>query len=123
MAASLGPQLERLLNDARADGIVLGGHGYRSPEATARLRRVNGCPDVYDSPASACRVPTARPGTSEHEKGLAVDFTYQGSTICFPRPGSQCSGNAGFDWLKANAHRYGLKNLKSEAWHWSTTGR
>jgi LAS superfamily LD-carboxypeptidase LdcB len=70
-----------------------------------------------------CRVPTARPGTSEHEKGLAVDFTYNGQTICFPRPGSQCSGNPAFDWLKANAHRYGLKNLPSEAWHWSTTGR
>lgn len=123
VAASLAPQLQQLLNDARADGIVLGGHGYRSPEVTARLRRVNGCPDVYDSPASACRVPTARPGTSEHEKGLAVDFTYNGATICFPRPGSQCSGNRAFDWLRVNAHRYGLKNLSSEAWHWSTTGR
>jgi len=123
VAASLGPRLQALLDQARADGIVLGGHGYRSPEVTARLRMANGCPDVYESPASACRVPTARPGTSEHEKGLAVDFTWQGQTICFPRPGSQCTGNAAYNWLRSNAHRYGLRNLPSEAWHWSTTGR
>jgi hypothetical protein len=121
--ASIAGNLERLLNDARADGIVLGGHGYRSPEVTARLRIANGCPDVYDSPASACRVPTARPGSSMHEQGLAIDFTYRGQTICFPRPASRCSGNAAFDWLRANAHKYGLKNLPSEAWHWSTNGR
>jgi septal ring factor EnvC (AmiA/AmiB activator) len=123
VAASLGPQLAALLDHARRDGIVLGGHGWRSPEITARLRMTNGCPDVYESPASSCRVPTARPGESEHEKGLAVDFTYQGQTICFPRPGSRCTGNAAFDWLRANAGRYGLYNLPSEAWHWSTTGR
>jgi septal ring factor EnvC (AmiA/AmiB activator) len=123
VAASLAPQLEALLNAARAEGIVLGGSGYRSPEITARLRAINGCPDIYTSPASSCRVPTARPGSSEHEKGLAVDFTYRGQTLCFPSPASRCHGNPAFDWLTANAHRYGLRNLPSEAWHWSTTGR
>jgi len=123
VASSLAPQLEALLNAARADGIVLGGHGYRSPEVTARLRVTNGCRDVYNAPASSCRVPTARPGTSEHEKGLAVDFTYQGQTICFPRSSANCSGNAGFTWLRNNAGSYGLRNLSTEAWHWSTTGR
>lgn len=123
VAASLGPALEALLAAAAADGFVLGGSGYRSPAVTERLRVANGCPDIYDSPASSCRIPTARPGTSEHEKGLAVDFTYQGQTICFPRSSSNCSGNAAFDWLRSNAGSYGLRNLPSEAWHWSTTGR
>jgi hypothetical protein len=123
VASSLGPNLQALLDHARRDGIVLGGHGYRSPEVTARLRIANGCPDVYSSPASSCRIPTAIPGTSEHEKGLAIDFTWQGRTLCYPRSASQCGGNAAFDWLRANAGRYGLKNLPSEAWHWSTTGR
>lgn len=102
---------------------MLGGSGYRSPEGTARLRIANGCPDVYDSPASSCRIPTARPGSSEHEKGLAVDFTWQGQTICYPRSSTRCTGNAAFDWLQANAARFGFHNLPSEAWHWSTTGR
>ena len=123
VAASLGPQLEALLAAAAKDGFVLGGSGYRSPEVTARLRVTNDCPDVYDSPASSCRIPTARPGTSEHEKGLAVDFTWQGQTICYPRSSAQCSGNAAFDWLRANAGRFGFRNLPSEAWHWSPSGR
>ncbi len=120
--ASIASNLEQLLTAAEAEGFVLGGSGYRSPEITARLRIANGCPDVYDSPASSCRIPTARPGTSEHESGLAVDFTWRGQTICYPRSASRCSGNAAFDWLRANAGRFGLYNLPSEAWHWSTTG-
>jgi zinc D-Ala-D-Ala carboxypeptidase len=123
VATALAPALEALLDAAAADGLVLGGSGYRSPEVTARLRMANGCPDVYNSPASACRIPTARPGSSEHERGLAVDFTYRGQTICYPRPSSRCRGNAAFDWLRANAARFGFHNLPAEAWHWSTTGR
>lgn len=123
VAAEIGPALDALLDAARDDGIVLGGSGWRSPEAQASLRRANGCPDVYDSPASSCRVPTARPGSSEHEKGLAIDFTWQGQTICYPQRSAACQGNAAFDWLQSNAGRFGLKNLPAEAWHWSTTGR
>lgn len=119
---SIADDVQALLVAARADGIVLGGYGYRSPETTIRLRRVNGCPDVYTSPASSCRVPTARPGESMHERGLAIDFTYQGSTICYPNAPSRCHGNAAFDWLSANAHRYGLRVLSTEAWHWSVNG-
>lgn len=122
VAETLGPALEDMLEAAYADGIVLGGYGYRSPETTARLRRANGCPDVYDSPASACRVPTARPGESMHERGLAIDFSYQGRTLCYPRSPSSCAGNPAFDWLLANAGRYGLQVLSTEAWHWSTNG-
>ena len=123
VATSLAPALEDLLESARADGYVLGGYGYRSPETTARMRRANGCPDVYNSPASSCRVPTARPGESMHEQGLAIDFSYQDRTICYPRSPSRCSGNGAFDWLRANAGRYGLHVLDTEAWHWSTNGQ
>lgn len=122
VANAIAYDIEALLEDARAAGIVLGGHGYRSPETTAALRRANGCPDVYESPASSCRVPTARPGESMHEQGRAIDFTWQGRTICYPRSASRCSSNAAFDWLRANGYRYGLRVLDSEAWHWSTNG-
>ena len=27
-----------------------------------------------------------------------------------------------FQWLAANAERFGFYNLPSEPWHWSTTG-
>ncbi len=119
---SLEGPLTALLTDAAANGIVLGGSGWRDPASQVRLRTTNGCPDVYTAPASSCRVPTARPGTSQHEVGLAIDFAYQGQTICFPRSAANCSGNAGFNWLITNAERYGLKNLGTEAWHFSTSG-
>ncbi len=115
VAAHVAPQLQALLAAAAVDGVQLGGSGYRSGEAQARLRLTNGCPDVHAAPASACRVPTAVPGRSMHERGEAVDFTYGGRIIA-----SQAS--PGFGWLQANAARFGFSNLASEPWHWSTSG-
>ena len=107
--ASISGQVSRMINDARSRGIILTGTGYRSPERQLALRFQN-CPDPYSSPASACSPPTALPGTSMHERGLAIDF-------------DNCSyGSAVYNWLRANASRYGLRNLPSESWHWSTTG-
>lgn len=116
VAAHLIPRLQGLLAAARTDGIELGGSGYRSAEAQAQLRLSNGCPDVHSAPASACRVPTAVPGRSMHERGEAVDFTYGGRIIDSP-------ASPGFGWLSANAARFGFYNLASEPWHWSTNGR
>jgi LAS superfamily LD-carboxypeptidase LdcB len=64
--------------------------------------------------ASSCRPPTARPGLSMHERGLAVDLTQGGSTLR--------RSSSGYRWLKANAHKYGFFNLPSEPWHWSVNG-
>ena len=111
---SLASNLNKLVKDARAAGINFGGGGFRSYERQVELRGINGCPDIFTAPASSCRTPTAIPGTSNHEKGLAIDFTTGGSTIN--------SGSTGFNWLVANASKYGLKNLPSESWHWSVTG-
>lgn len=85
----------------------MGGGGFRSMEEQIQTRINNGCPDIYNSPSSACRVPTARPGYSNHQMGLAIDFDLK-------------SGD--FDWLSANAAKYGLKNFPKEAWHWSVDG-
>jgi LAS superfamily LD-carboxypeptidase LdcB len=65
-------------------------------------------------PASYCSPPTARPGTSMHEQGLAIDFTVGGTTIGY--------GSAAYDWLQAHAADYGLFNLAGEPWHYSTNG-
>ncbi len=123
VASVIAPQLQALLVAAAADGVVLSGSGHRAPQATLRLRVANGCPDLYTSPASACRVPTAIPGTSMHERGLAIDFSHQGRTLCFPSGPRGCAGNPGFDWLMANAARFGLQGSSVEAWHWSIDGR
>lgn len=116
---SIAGQLGALLAAARADGVVLGGSGYRDPSGQIALRRQNcGTSDyaIYDMPPSDCTPPTARPGSSNHEQGLAIDFTYAGGSI-------ESQNNPGYLWLAANAARFGFYNLPSEPWHWSVNGR
>ena len=116
---SIASSLADMLAAADAAGISLAGGGYRDPAGQIAVRR-NNCGTssyaIYQMPASSCRPPTARPGTSMHERGLAIDFTYGGRII-----GSRSS--AAFQWLNANASRYGFYNLPSEPWHWSVNGR
>jgi D-alanyl-D-alanine carboxypeptidase len=106
---------QRMIDDAAKAGIRLSGGGFRTKQQQIRLRTVNGCPDIWTAPASSCRVPTAIPGRSLHEVGLAVDITTGGRTI-------KSRKSAAFKWLAANAGRYGFVNLPSEPWHWSITG-
>jgi D-alanyl-D-alanine carboxypeptidase len=106
---------QRMINDAGKAGVQLSGGGFRTKQRQIELRKVNGCPDVWTAPASSCRVPTAIPGRSLHEIGLAVDLTSGGRTI-------NTRKSKAFKWLAANAGRYGFVNLPSEPWHWSVTG-
>jgi len=119
VARKIAPQVEALLSAAEADGVKLSGGGYRSIERQIELRKQN-CGsshyDIYEKPSSQCSPPTAPPGRSQHEKGLAIDFTYNGQGI-------KTRNNPGFQWLASNAARFGLKNLPSEPWHWSVDGR
>jgi hypothetical protein len=114
VAASIAGQVAGLLNASRSAGLSLGGGGYRDPAAQMAVRQAN-CPDPVNSPPSACSPPTARVGTSMHERGLAIDFTNNGRLI-------SSRSDPGYVWLSANAGTYGLYNLPSEPWHWSTTG-
>ena len=115
---SIADNLEALLNASDGAGLGLGGSGYRSSEGQVAARRAN-CGssdyDVYEKPASQCSPPTARPGQSMHEQGLAVDFTNNGALI-------RSRSDAAFTWLKSNAARFGFYNLPAEPWHWSTNG-
>jgi hypothetical protein len=117
--ADIAPQVAQLLQAALGDGIVLGGGGYRSPEAQIAVRRAN-CGSssyaIWQMPPSTCHPPAARPGKSMHERGLAIDFTCSGALIV--SHSSPC-----FQWLAANAWKYGLQNYAREPWHWSTNGR
>jgi hypothetical protein len=112
-----GP-VERLLADAFEAGVTMCGHGYRDPADQVALRQANcGTSDyaVYQAPSSYCSPPTAPPGASLHEQGLAIDFTSGGdSTIG--------SGSSAYSWLQDNAVDYGLYNLPGEPWHWSVNG-
>ncbi len=117
--ASIAESLRALINAAEADGIYLGGSGWRSTENQIELRRRNCGPTeylIYEAPAEACYPPTARPASSLHEAGLAVDFTANGRAIVD-------RSSAAFQWLAQHAPGYGFHNLWSEPWHWSIDGR
>jgi peptidoglycan hydrolase-like protein with peptidoglycan-binding domain len=119
VAGQIAAQVEALLKAAHAQGIKLGGSGFRSPDRQIALRKQNCGPshyDIYEKPSEQCSPPTARPGSSNHERGLAIDFTYQGSAI-------NSQSNPGFRWLAQNAAKFGLKNFAKEPWHWSVDGR
>jgi septal ring factor EnvC (AmiA/AmiB activator) len=117
VAGDIAPQVERLLRDANDAGITMCGNGYRDPAEQIRVRRENcGTSNyaIYQAPSSACSPPTARPGESLHEQGLAIDFTVGGRTLS--------STSAAYRWMKANAANYGLYNLAGEPWHFSVNG-
>ena len=111
---SVGFAYRRMVDDAKKAGISISGGGFRTKQRQIELRKINGCPDVWTAPASSCRVPTAIPGRSLHEIGMAVDITSGGRSLTSKTPA--------FKWLKAHADEYGFVNLPSEPWHWSITG-
>ena len=115
---SIANKVQDLLEHAARDGIRLAGGGYRSAASQIALRRAHcGTSEwaIYQRPSYQCRPPTARPGLSMHERGLAIDFQHNGRSI-------SSRNSTAFRWLKANAATYGLNNLPSEPWHWSTNG-
>ena len=105
---------KRMVDDAKKAGISISGGGFRTKQRQIELRKINGCPNVWTAPASSCRVPTAIPGRSLHEIGMAVDITSGGNTLTSKSPA--------FKWLRVHADEYGFVNLPSEPWHWSITG-
>ena len=111
--------VEGLVAAMEAEGFDLGGWGYRTAQEQINLRRSH-CGtsdwDIWSKPSSTCRPPTARPGRSNHEKGLAIDLTNNGRLIT-------SRNSAVFQALQRLAPQFGLMNLPSEPWHWSVDGR
>lgn len=116
--ASIAGALRDLLDAAEADGIILDGWGHRPTQRQIELREQNCGPtpyDIYQRPSGTCSPPTAKPGRSLHESGLAVDFQHDGQGIT-------SRSSPAYQWLAANAPSYGFYNLPSEPWHWSVSG-
>jgi peptidoglycan hydrolase CwlO-like protein len=119
VAGSIAGNVRSMLDAAAAAGVGLCGWGYRNPQEQIELRKAHcGTSNyaIYEMPSSQCSPPTARPGRSMHEKGLAIDMTCNGGGSISSH-GSPC-----FQWLDAHASNYGFYNLAVEPWHWSTTG-
>lgn len=113
---TIGPNLTKMITAARAAGINISGGGFRTNTEQIKLRRDHcGAAYVYTVGAK-CKPPTAVPGYSRHESGLAFDLTCDGQTI-------RSKDNKCFVWLQKNAGSYGLRNFPAEPWHWSIDGR
>lgn len=98
--SSIAGNFDRMVAAAKQDGVELKiGSGHRSREEQEVLyqKYLNGTGNL-----------AAKPGTSNHESGLAIDF--EGT------PGA-------FDWLAKNAEKFGFKNLPGEPWHYSPNGK
>lgn len=65
-------------------------------------------------PCDGVRV--AKPGYSNHQMGYAIDFAG------LPSSAGPVPGNSIWNWLSANANKFGIYNYQAEAWHWSVNG-
>lgn len=90
-----------------------------SLSATSSFRLADSCGGTGDG--SAC----ARPGTSMHQLGIAIDFTDMGAkggstTSCSQRKGIRPGATkyAEWKWLFDHAEKYGFKQYSYEPWHW-----
>ena len=98
--SSIAGNFDAMVAAAKREGVDLQiGSGWRSRQQQEVLYRkyLNGTGNL-----------AARPGTSNHESGRAIDFKNT--------PGA-------FAWLKKNAQRFGFKNLPGEPWHYSVNGQ
>ena len=115
----IADDVRALLEAAAAAGHSgIGGEGFRTYADQVKLREQHCGPtpyDIYLRPSRSCVPPTATPGRSMHQRGLAIDFAADGDLIA--------SGHPFYEWLVANAADYGLHNFPPEPWHWSTNGR
>ncbi|GHG99850.1 M15 family metallopeptidase [Comamonas sp. JC664] len=90
---------QQMKAEARAKNIYLWVRsGYRSPAKQRRL---------YERYRKGQGPQAAKPGRSNHERGLAVDLVIGGVTT------------PTYEWLVSNACRFGFKRtVRSEPWHW-----
>ena len=125
----------RMAQAAREEGIVLLlFSGWRSPETEAQLARLwlDDAEKGGTAPAEAAE--TARtildvPGAGEHQTGLAADIVSEDH----PSRDADFARTDAFDWLCANAPRFGFiqrypadrqaaTGLLARPWHWRYVG-
>lgn len=124
--------LDRLLNDAKADGCTLYViSAYRAMskqislyDAEVARQKLNHPEYSEEEAKAAAGKNVAIPGTSEHQLGLAVDFNSVETSF---------ENTKEFRWLKENAEKYGFVNrypknkteitgINYEPWHYRYVG-
>jgi D-alanyl-D-alanine carboxypeptidase len=124
--------LKKLIEDCRREtrGVIWVQSGYRDRSAQERLYndKVKQYMDSGKSREEAEKLAVtsvSKPGTSEHEIGLAVDFNYANFEF---------ENTKAFKWLMENAHKYGfilrypegkqsITKVVYEPWHFRYVGK
>lgn len=125
LRAEAAAALNTMLTDAKAAGYtVTPDSGYRS--YSMQVTTYNSEVAAYGQAVADSE--SARPGYSEHQTGLAIDFGSGGCNI------TDCFANTpGGKWVTANAYRYGfilrypndltdVTGYRAEAWHFRYVG-
>ena len=130
VSSKIYPYLQKMFDDARADGLQLFvASGYRTKEYQQEL--FDGKIQEYINEGSTKRQAekqaeewVAKPGTSEHQLGIAVDINADTSV---------CSSDAVYNWLDQNSWKYGfihrypsdktdITGVTNEPWHYRYVG-
>ena len=124
MKKDAGEALIKMIEDIKSEGLYLQPQsGYRDYELQTRL--YNG----YVSSHGKTEADTfsARPGSSEHQTGLAIDVSKDGTLS------KDFENTKEFEWLDKNAHKYGfilrypkdkiyMTGYDYEPWHYRYVG-
>lgn len=125
------PDLQQMFDDARKDGLELFVRaGYRTEEQQQQLLddKIEEYRDEYKLKITAKKLAekyVAKPGTSEHELGLAVDINADNK---------KSSDAEVYKWLDNNSYKYGfirrypddkkhITHITNEPWHFRYVGK
>jgi hypothetical protein len=104
---------EKMYNAAKAAG-----HTISISSAFRTLKRQQYFYDCYITKKCNGGNLAARPGTSNHGRGKALDLgSMCGKQYTGTSPAGKCT--AAYDWMKAHASEYGfVRTVQKETWHW-----
>ena len=105
-----------LFNAAKKDGRTL----TAKSSFRTMTHQIELCNDNVSCRSGRDYREVAKPGTSNHQMGLAIDFigtdVKTKATGCADR--ATDPGSSVWDWLENNAARFGYRQLAHESWHW-----
>lgn len=111
--ATISERFSLLVELVGKAGYTIAGSGFRTGDSQIALRIAHcGSSDyaIYQMDSMSCKPPTAKPGTSAHERGMAVDLS------------GYAYGNGIFNATQkaASDPRVGfVNNVPTEPWHWA----
>lgn len=125
------PELQKMFDDARADGVLpMIYSSYRTTQKQQKLmdEEISKYQQEGHSYLEAKKIAetwVAKPGTSEHQIGLALDITSTDKEIQEP--------TVVWEWLRKNSYRYGfilrypedktdITGISPEPWHFRYVG-